>query len=275
MGTVNVNFGAATAIANSRYAATAATRSIANLADGKDQSRSNAFAAETRANGYAQGAKNVAMMAGRYEQYAANGNAIMSVTQQMLELATKYSGTGYNTSEIVAAGALYVTLDAYRGQLSATPALANSDQVAFNAAKTESVGAGYAVIAATTIGRAWTIGSASTVSAGGVTGTATLELLTDVDAAGNLASKIVALTAEVDNIAASTASLAEAATVFNAISLASGYKSAGYSAAADAAGVDFAAETARLASAQIKAQAANAMVAQAGVVKQTDLALLQ
>jgi flagellin-like hook-associated protein FlgL len=83
------------------------------------------------------------------------------------------------------------------------------------------------------------------------------------------------LTAEVDNIAASTASLAEAATVFNTISLASGYKSAGYSASADSAGVDFAAETARLAAAQIKAQAANAMVAQAGVVKQTDLALLQ
>ena len=95
------------------------------------------------------------------------------------------------------------------------------------------------------------------------------------DDATKLAALLPALKVEVQNMAAHAADQVNASKMFQSISLAAGFIAAGYSSQAESAGTDFAVETAKLAAAQIKAQAATAMVAQASVIDQAQLALLQ
>jgi hypothetical protein len=180
------------------------------------------------------------IMAGRYEGYAGLANALHATSQEMSEIAAKFSQTGYDTSEYGAAGSRYFALHTYMIQLIGT------------------VGTG-----------------TNTTTAGG---NAAYAAVADV-AAGNTAAKLAvllpAVKIEVQNMAAHAADMINASKMFQSMSLGAGFVAAGYSAQSESAGTDFAAETAKLAAAQIKAQAATAMVAQASVVDQAQLALLQ
>jgi hypothetical protein len=133
---------------------------------------------------------------------------------------------------------------------------------------------GDATVAAATIGRA-TIEGTNTVTAGGNAGFAAVADVAAGDDATKMAALLPALKIEVQNMAAHAADAVNASKMLQSMSLAAGFIAAGYSAQSESAGTDFAVETAKLASAQIKAQAATAMVAQASVIDQAQLALLQ
>jgi hypothetical protein len=212
------------------------------------------------------------IMAGRYEGYAGQANALHALSQEMLEIASKFAQTGYDTSEYAAAGARYFTLHQHMEAIVDT--VAQGSGLAIAAVKTEALAVGDTVIAATGIGRA-TIEGTNTVTLGGNAGFAAVADAAAGNSASKLAALLPALKIETQNMAAHAADAINASKMLQAQSLAAGFIASGYSAESDSAGTDFAAETAKLAAAQIKAQAATAMVAQASVVDQAQLALLQ
>ena len=266
-----INYGASMAAAAIRGAQASASRSIGNLATGGSVGDLSISALNKGLSSVMSiGAKNLSIHAGRYEQFAAQANALLAVTQEMFELATKYSGTGYSTHEYDRAGAVYFALDDYRtdsiGQTAHTVGGAT-----FATAKTEDYATGRAMVGGS-LTRAVARGAVAATRAGisaTVATTATQNTRTEmVTAAALLDNEIATLGAEVSNLL----SIADAATV---MSTAAGIEAAGFAAAGAKAGTDFAAETASLAANQIIAQAATAMVAQAGALEQTHLALLQ
>ena len=270
---VTINAGAQAAAANVSAFSRAASHAVSAIASGKNGSNGIQAASHVRSTSYAAGSTNMRIMAGRYEGYAGLANALHATSQEMSEIAAKFSQTGYDTSEYAAAGSRYFALHTYMIQLTGT--VAQGTEVAFSAAKTEDLALGDATIAAATIGRG-TVGTGTNTTTAG--GNAAFDAVADV-AAGNTAAKLAALLPkvkiEVQNMAAHAADMINASKMFQSMSLGAGFVAAGYSAQSESAGTDFAAETAKLAAAQIKAQAATAMVAQASVVDQAQLALLQ
>ena len=270
--TVTINTGAQTAAASVSSFARAANHAVTNIASGRNGSNGIQAASQARATAYGAGSSNMRIMAGRYEGYAGLANALHAASQEQLEIASKFSQTGYDDSEYSAAAARYLTLHDYMDQIIATAA--QGSEVQFLAAKTEALALGDATVAATGIGRA-TIAGANTTTVGGNAGYATVANVAAVNGADAMAAILPALKIEVQNMAAHAADAVNASKMFQTLSLAAGFVAAGYSSQSESAGTDFAVETAKLAAAQIKAQAATAMVAQASVVDQAQLALLQ
>lgn len=270
--TVNINTGAQVAAASVSNYARAANHAVSNIASGRNGSNGIQAASQARATSYAAGSSNMRIMAGRYEGYAGQANALHALSQEMLEIASKFSQTGYDDSEYVAAGSRYFALHAAMEAIVDTPA--QGTEIAIAAAKTEALAMGDATVAAATIGRA-TIEGTNTVTAGGNAGFAAVADVAAGDDATKMAALLPALKIEVQNMAAHAADAVNASKMLQSMSLAAGFIAAGYSAQSESAGTDFAVETAKLASAQIKAQAATAMVAQASVIDQAQLALLQ
>lgn len=269
---VTINAGAQAAAANVSAFSRAASHAVAAIASGKNGSNGIQAASLARATSYGAGATNMRIMAGRYEGYAGQANALHALSQEMLEIASKFSQTGYDTSEYVEAGARYLTLHTHMAAITGTAAQGTAVQ--FLAVKTEALAVGDTTVAATSIGRATILGT-NTVSLGGDAGFATVTSAAVGNSASKLAGLLPALKIETQNMAAHAADMINASKMLQSMSLAAGFIAAGYSAESDSAGTDFAAETAKLAASQIRAQAATAMVAQASVVDQAQLALLQ
>lgn len=270
--TVNINTGAQVAASSVSTFARAANHAVQNIASGRNGTNGIQAASQARATSYGAGSANMRILAGRYEGYAGQANALHALSQEMLEIASKFSQTGYDDSEYVAAGARYLAL--HIAMEAITDTAAQGTEVAFSAAKTEALAWGDATTAAATIGRA-TIEGTNTVTVGGNAGFAAVADVAAGDDATKMAALLPALKIEVQNMAAHAADQVNASKMFQSLSLAAGFIAAGYSSQAESAGTDFAVETAKLASAQIKAQAATAMVAQASVIDQAQLALLQ
>ena len=270
-----INYGAAAGATALRTATADANRSVGDLASGKTADLGISVVHNSRANSYGQGAKNLTIQAGRYEAYAGAFNAVVSTTQAMIELATKYGSTGYHTSEYMAAGARLNALDALRTQQLADTAM-NPIALALNVVKTEDMAAGFTGVTATKIGRAIAArAAADTVVVGGNFALAAALTQANGDTAGELAALTTQLNTELQSAAAEAATMSAAAKMLNDASTATGFRAAGYSAGASASGVDFGKETAALAAAQIRAQAATAMIAQSSVIDQSALALMQ
>jgi len=255
------------AINSANNARTGSTDAISRLATGKvpDFGQRSAVDAQTRS--FEQGAKNLVIHAGRYEQFAGTANAIVALTQQKLELAVRYSQPGRSLSEYASAGALYVTLDAHISQLIATPPIGSGN---FNAAKTEAFAAGRAVVTGPAT-RAWQRAADSTT----VTGIAAqVTDINDVNSAAEFGGLVAALYAEVDTTAASANALAGIALTANVASLAAAEEAIGLTAVSDALSANFASETAKLSAHKIINEAATAMVSQSNLIDQGILRLL-
>jgi flagellin-like hook-associated protein FlgL len=270
--TVTINTGAQTAAASVSSFARAANHAVTNIASGRNGSNGIQAASQARATSYGAGSSNMRIMAGRYEGYAGLANALHSASQEQLEIASKFSQTGYDTAEYSAAAARYLTLHDYMDQIIAT--VAQGTEVTMANAKDEALALGDATVAATGLARA-TITGTNTTAVGGNAGYAAVANVAAVNGAAAMAAILPALKIEVQNMAAHAADMVNASKMFQSLSLAAGFVAAGYSSQSESAGTDFAVETAKLAAAQIKAQAATAMVAQASVVDQAQLALLQ
>jgi flagellin len=261
------NYSALSAINTVNNSKAASMESVTRLATGKIADYGQKAQFEDLNKSFQQGAKNLAIHAGRYQVFVGTANAITALTQQKLELATKYSNHGFSTHEYASAGQTYTSLDNAITQLLASPALGVN--AAFNAAKTEGFAGGRAVVAGPTT-RAWQ----RAANSGTVTGFATAVTATDVNERTEFAALLAPLQLELDNAISSTAALSSISKSADVASFAASQEAAAFSAAASAVSTDFAAESAKLAASQVMHQAATAMVAQAGSADQIMLTLL-
>jgi hypothetical protein len=264
--TALTNFGTLTAINSANNAKTATAESVKSLATGEKPDFGTRATINAQVNSLKQGAKNLAIHAGRYEAFVGIGNAITALTQHKLELAVTFSQSGYETSEYQAAGTRYIAIDNHINSLIATAPIGSGN---FNAIKTENFAGGRAVVAGPTT-RAWQRAANSTT----VTGFAAVPTNANMNQATEFSAVIEALKLEVENSAASASALRGIAEAAKVASHAAGIEAAGLSSAFDVLRTDFASETAKLAASKIRNEAALAMVSQASQMDQVMMKLL-
>ena len=260
------NFSTLTAVNTANNSKNATNVSVKRIATGKAPDFGQRGTVDAQVRSFQQGARNLAIHAGRYEAFAGIANSIVAVTQHKLEIAAKFSQTGFDASEYQAAGSRYVALDNYIPQLLATPPIGSGN---FNAIKTDGFASGSAVVAGPAT-RAWQRAANSAT----VTGIAAAPVVGDINSAAEFAAAIPILKQEVANTSASAEALSGIAQAASIAGFAAAEEASGYIAISQALSTDLALETARMATNKIFNEAATAMVAQAGQMEQVMLKLL-
>ena len=260
------NFSTLTAINTTNSSKSATSVSVKRIATGKAPGFGQRASVDVQVRSFQQGARNLAIHAGRYEAFAGLANAVVALTQHKLEIAAKFSQTGFDASEYQAAGARYVSIDNHITQILATPAIGSGN---FNAIKTDGFASGSAVVAGPAT-RGWQRAANSTT----VTGIATAPTVANINSAAEFAAAIPILNQEVENTSASAEALSGIAQAASVAGFAAAAEAGGYIAISEALSTDFALETARMATNKIVNEAATAMVAQASQIDQVMLKLL-